>query len=296
MENNVKARLPNWIRVKVNRGKNRRQVTHELRHRGLVTVCEEAKCPNLAECWHQKTATFMIMGANCTRACRFCAIGTAPPSRLNPKEPEEVAESAFNMGLKYVVVTSVARDDLLDEGAHHFAQTIRALKKKLPEMTGIEVLTPDFNGKENLLEIVLNERPTVFNHNLETCERLSPRIRGRAKYRRSLDVLKNAKNFLGKDILTKSGIMVGLGENNQEVFQCIDDLYNAQVDILTIGQYLRPSPKHEPVHRYVFPQQFLNWKKYADEKGFKAVASGAMVRSSYKAGDLVGQQLKNNQV
>ena len=291
MRSDVQERLPEWIRVKVNKGLNRQKVTTDLRNRGLVTVCEEAKCPNLAECWHQKTATFMIMGENCTRACRFCAIGTDKPLPLNIFEPKEVAESAFSMELNYVVVTSVARDDLPDEGARHFAETIKAIREKLPQV-GIEVLTPDFNGKQDLLEIVLDALPTVFNHNLETCERLSPKIRGRAKYKRSLKVLSNAKNYAKERILTKSGIMVGLGETDDEVVQCIDDLYNSQVDILTIGQYLRPSSKHALVNRYVTPQQFLRWKEYALDKGFKAVASNPMVRSSYKAGDLVAQQLK----
>ena len=295
MKPNIAERLPQWVKIKINRGICRKQIHQDLRQRNLVTVCEEAKCPNLAECWHKGTATFMIMGSDCTRACRFCAIGANKPKPLDSNEPEQVAQSALTMQLKYVVVTSVARDDLPDEGAEHFAQTIFALKKVLPK-AGIEVLTPDFNGKENLLKIVTDALPTVFNHNLETCQRLSPRIRGRAKYRRSLQVLQNAKKFSQEAFLTKSGIMVGLGETDQEVITCIDDLYDSGVDILTIGQYLRPSAKHEVVHRYVKPEQFVQWKEYAFNKGFKAVASAPMVRSSYKAGELVEKQIKKQKV
>ena len=284
-------RLPEWIRVKVNRGGNRDEINEELRSRHLNTVCEEARCPNLAECWHERTATFMLLGVNCTRACRFCAIGYEKPLPPDPEEPENVAESAAKMGLDYVVITSVARDDLEDEGSDQFAQTIRAVRAKLPH-AGIEVLTPDFNGKEDLIRMTLEAMPTVFNHNLETCERLSPPIRGRAKYARSLEVLKNAKKWSEGKVLTKSGIMVGLGETDEEVKQCIDDLYAADVDILTIGQYLPPSRKHWKLDRYVRPEQFEEWKEYAESIGFNAVASSPMVRSSYKAGMLVQAKLE----
>jgi lipoyl synthase len=295
MTDKNQKRLPEWIRVKVNRGSNRDELSNELRDRKLNTVCEEAKCPNLAECWHERTATFMLLGVDCTRACRFCAIGYNKPEPPDPEEPGNVAETAKKMELEYVVITSVARDDLEDEGSDQFAKTIRAVREKLPN-AGIEVLTPDFNGKENLIRMTLDAMPTVFNHNLETCERLSPPIRGRAKYRRSLEVLKNAKEWSNGKVLTKSGIMVGLGETDEEVIECINDLYAANVDILTIGQYLPPSRKHWKLDRYVRPEQFEEWKAYAEKLGFNAVASGPMVRSSYKAGQLIKSKLEEQQL
>jgi lipoyl synthase len=246
-------RLPEWIRVKVHTGNNRKEVESELRDLHLNTVCEEAKCPNLAECWHERTATFMLMGSNCTRACRFCAIGYDKPSPLDPDEPARVATAAAKMGLDYVVITSVARDDLPDEGAAHFAETVGKVREKLPN-SGIEILTPDFNGRTELIQVVLNAMPTVFNHNLETCERLSPPVRGRAKYRRSL-----------------------------------------KVHILTIGQYLPPSRKHWKLKRYVKPEKFDEWAAYAKKIGFKAVASSPMVRSSYKAGELIDNKVIEQQ-
>lgn len=287
-------RLPEWIRVKVHSGTNRQSVQNDLKELQLNTVCEEAKCPNLAECWHQGTATYMLMGNDCTRACRFCAIGYNKPAPLDPEEPKRVAEAAARAGLSYVVVTSVARDDLPDEGAGHFAETVRQIRSRLPQ-AGIEILTPDFNGRPELIQIVLDSVPTVFNHNLETCERLSPPIRGRAKYRRSLKVLQDAKTMSNSAILTKSGIMVGLGETDQEVKDCINDLYNSGVDILTIGQYLPPSRKHWKLKRYVNPDKFKDWADYAKEIGFNSVASSPMVRSSYKAGELVDKKVKEQQ-
>ncbi|WDE96127.1 lipoyl synthase [Lentisphaera profundi] len=295
MADKNQKRLPEWIRVKVNRGGNRNELSTELRDRKLNTVCEEAKCPNLAECWHERTATFMLLGVNCTRACRFCAIGYDKPLPPDPEEPANVAETAAKMDLQYVVITSVARDDLDDEGSDQFAKTIRAVREKLPD-AGIEVLTPDFNGKEDLIRMTLDAMPTVFNHNLETCERLSPPIRGRAKYKRSLEVLKNAKAWSKGKVLTKSGIMVGLGETDEEVIDCINDLFAANVDILTIGQYLPPSRKHWKLDRYVRPEQFEEWKEYAEKLGFNAVASGPMVRSSYKAGQLITAKLEEQQL
>ena len=287
----AKKRLPEWIRVKVNRGKNRREINKILKERKLFTVCEEAKCPNLADCWHRGTATFMLMGSNCTRACRFCAIGYEKPSPLDPNEPKNVAQSAKIRQLTYIVITSVARDDLPDEGASHFAETVIQVRKALPK-AGIEILTPDFNGRLDCIEKILKSRPTVFNHNLETCERLSAPIRGRAKYRRSLEVLSQIKARANYPLLTKSGIMVGMGETNEEVLQCIKDIRSSNVDILTIGQYLPPSRKHWDLDRYVNPKQFLEWKKVAQDLGFLAVASAPMVRSSYRAGDLVQDTLK----
>lgn len=287
-------RLPEWIRVKVHTGNNRKDVENELRDLQLNTVCEEAKCPNLAECWHQRTATFMLMGSNCTRACRFCAIGYDKPAPLDPEEPNRVATAAEKMKLEYVVITSVARDDLPDEGAAHFAETVLKVREKLPK-AGIEILTPDFNGRQELIQVVLDAVPTVFNHNLETCERLSPPVRGRAKYRRSLKVLEDAKDMSNGLVLTKSGIMVGLGETDEEVLDCINDLYASKVDILTIGQYLPPSRKHWKLKRYVSPEKFNEWADYAKKLGFKSVASSPMVRSSYKAGDLVDKKIIEQQ-
>lgn len=287
-------RLPEWIRVKVHTGNNRKDVENELRDLQLNTVCEEAKCPNLAECWHQRTATFMLMGSNCTRACRFCAIGYEKPAPLDSEEPNRVATAAEKMKLEYVVITSVARDDLPDEGAAHFAETVLKVREKLPK-AGIEILTPDFNGRKELIQVVLDAVPTVFNHNLETCERLSPPVRGRAKYRRSLKVLEDAKEMSNGLVLTKSGIMVGLGETDEEVLDCINDLYASKVDILTIGQYLPPSRKHWKLKRYVSPEKFSEWADYAKKLGFKSVASSPMVRSSYKAGDLVDKKIIEQQ-
>jgi lipoic acid synthetase len=287
-------RLPEWIRVKVHTGTNRQNVQNDLKELQLNTVCEEAKCPNLAECWHQGTATYMLMGNDCTRACRFCAIGYNKPAPLDEEEPLRVAEAAARANLSYVVITSVARDDLPDEGAGHFAATVRAVRKRLPN-AGIEILTPDFNGRQELIQIVLDSVPTVFNHNLETCERLSPPIRGRAKYKRTLKVLEDAKNMSNGNILTKSGIMVGMGETDEEVHDCINDLYNSGVDILTIGQYLPPSRKHWKLKRYVHPDKFSEWADYAKKVGFGSVASSPMVRSSYKAGELVDNKVREQQ-
>jgi lipoyl synthase len=287
-------RLPEWIRVKVHTGTNRQDVQNDLKELQLNTVCEEAKCPNLAECWHQGTATYMLMGNDCTRACRFCAIGYNKPAPLDEQEPMRVAEAAARANLNYVVITSVARDDLPDEGAGHFATTVREVRKRLPN-AGIEILTPDFNGRQELIQVVLDSVPTVFNHNLETCERLSPPIRGRAKYKRTLKVLEDAKNMSHGNILTKSGIMVGMGETDEEVHDCINDLYNSGVDILTIGQYLPPSRKHWKLKRYVHPDKFNEWASYAKKVGFNSVASSPMVRSSYKAGELVDNKVREQQ-
>ena len=290
-ENANQLRLPEWMRVKVHTGHRRQETAAALGELKLNTVCEEAKCPNLAECWHQHSATYMLMGKNCTRACRFCAIGYARPETLDPEEPERVAEAAERMGLEYVVVTSVARDDLPDEGAAHFAATVRALRARLPK-AGIEILTPDFSGRLECIQVVVDSVPTVFNHNLETCERLTPPVRGRARYHRSLQVLADAKRLSNGTVLTKSGIMVGLGETDEEVLDCMRDLRAAGVDILTIGQYLPPSRKHWKLKRYVRPEQFESWKALGEAMGFGAVASGPMVRSSYKAGLLVDVKLK----
>ena len=285
-------RLPPWIRVKVRAGKNRDAVSSLVHSMRLNTVCQSAKCPNIAECWHRGSATFMILGNRCTRACKFCAIHSFRPEPLDKEEPDRVAESVFQLNLRYVVVTSVDRDDLPDKGAGHFVRTIRAIREKLPGV-GIEVLTPDFKGRTKLIEEVISERPTVFNHNIETCERLTPAIRSGGKYRRSLFVLKTAQALCRGKTAIKSGIMVGLGETDDEVKQTMIDMVEAGVDILTIGQYLPPSNDHWPLARYVDPEQFSTWQVLAKDIGFKAVVSAPLVRSSYKAEELARQALSH---
>lgn len=275
-------RLPPWIRVHVHTGATRDTVGRSIQELKLNTVCQSAKCPNIAECWHRGSATFMILGNRCTRACRFCAIHSFNPEPVDADEPERVAESAAQLGLKYVVVTSVNRDDLPDKGADHFVRTIQALRRRLPN-SGIEILTPDFKGRAALIETVLRLQPTVFNHNMETCERLTPMIRSGGRYDRSLTVLRTAKEMAGKSTAVKSGVMVGLGETNEEVETTMSDMLAAGVDILTIGQYLPPSRDHWSLQRYVEPAQFEYWGELAKKMGFKAVASAPMVRSSYQA-------------
>lgn len=251
----------------------------------LNTVCDGAHCPNRSECFSCGTATFLIMGKTCTRNCRFCAISPANPGPLRADEPQAVATAAREMNLKYVVITSVTRDDLPDGGAEHFARTIRAVREQLPNAE-IEVLTPDFKGSHASIETVLDARPSVFNHNIETAPRLYPAVRPQADYRQSLDVLEYAKRVTtARELrtLTKSGLMVGLGETDDEVKDVIRDLRNAGCDILTVGQYLAPSDAHVPVARFVHPDVFKEWEIFAKELGFSAVACGPFVRSSYHA-------------
>lgn len=279
------GRFPPWIRVRVHTGKARSDVSTLMQDQRLNTVCQSAKCPNLAECWHQRTATFMILGNRCTRACRFCAIHSFRPEPLDLEEPKRVAESAAAMHLSYVVITSVDRDDLPDKGAQHFVDTIEAVQELLPD-AGIEVLTPDFKGRLPLVEQVVAARPRVFNHNLETCERLSKPIRSGGRYDRSLAVLAHAKEAGNGQVATKSGIMVGLGETDDEIRQCLRDLRSAGVDILTLGQYLPPSKQHWPLERYVTPEAFDAWAEEAYAMGFSGVASAPMVRSSYRSEEL----------
>ena len=290
MKNNSspsRPKLPPWIRVKVGCGAGRDEVAAILDKLKLNTVCSSARCPNLGECWHRKTATFMIMGNECTRNCKFCAVDTtSAPDPLELDEPQRIAEAAKAMGLKYVVVTSVTRDDLPDGGAAHFAQVITSLRNTLPDI-GIEVLTPDFNEDINALKTVLEAKPSVFNHNIETVQRLSKQIRSRANYERSLQVLSNAAKIGGTEIPVKSGLMVGLGERDEEVITAIRDLRQAGVTILTIGQYLPPTNAHWELDRYVTPEVFAQWKEFALDLGFKFVASGPLVRSSYNAAELL---------
>jgi lipoic acid synthetase len=278
------SRKPAWLKIRLPDNPEFRSTRALVNDLKLVTVCEEAQCPNRWECWSQRTATFMIAGEKCTRACGFCAIKTAKPDPLDPEEPLRVAEATRRMNLRHVVITAVARDDLQDGGAGHFKQTIEAIRTANPT-TIIEVLVPDFNDRDWALQLVLDARPHIFNHNLETVARLTPLVRSRAKYQRSLTVLAKAKAMVDGHVATKSGIMLGLGERREEVLQAFDDLRAHDVTVLTLGQYLRPTPKHLPVIEYITPEAFDEYKKIALEKGFRHVASGPLVRSSYHAAD-----------
>ena len=276
-------RKPEWIRVKAPVSKDYRDTAKIVRDNSLVTVCEEAACPNIGECWAKKHATFMIMGEICTRACAFCNVATGKPNKLDSFEPYRVADATAKLGLEHVVVTSVDRDDLEDGGAQHFAETIRAIRERAPNTT-IEILTPDFKDKKGALEIVVEARPDVFNHNLETVPRLYPTIRPGARYFTSLDLLNRVKQ-IDPSIFTKSGLMVGLGETKIEVQQMMDDYRAADVDFLTIGQYLQPTPKHAAIDKFVTPDEFEAYAKMARAKGFLMVSSSPLTRSSYLAGD-----------
>jgi len=282
-----REKKPSWIRVRLPNNPvfwDTKSLIDDLK---LVTVCEEAQCPNRWECWGQGTATFMIAGDRCTRACGFCAVDTRRPLPLEEDEPQRVAEAVKRMRLNHVVITAVARDDLPDGGACHFANTIRRTREENPG-TVIEVLVPDFIGRDDALWVVMEAAPEIFNHNMETVERLTPVVRSQAEYRRSLKVLQNAREMaerMGKRCATKSGIMLGLGEREEEVLRTMDDLREHRVTVLTMGQYLRPSPKHLPVVEYIEPAVFDRLREIALEKGFRHVASGPLVRSSYHAAD-----------
>ncbi|MDX1950879.1 MAG: lipoyl synthase [Verrucomicrobiota bacterium] len=280
-----RPRLPEWLRIKLPTEGSYFQTRNLLNDLRLHTVCESAKCPNHWECWSKGTATFMIAGDRCTRACGFCAVDTAKPFPLEQDEPERVAEATRRMKLNHVVITAVARDDLQDGGAEHFKKTIEAVRAKNPGII-VEVLVPDFNEKDFALEMVLNAAPEVFNHNLETVRRLTPQVRSRANYDRSLRVLSKVKERAGDAIYTKSGIMLGLGETEVELFTAMQDLRNASCDILTLGQYLQPTPKHLPVVEFVPPAKFAEYGEVARNMGFLHVASGPMVRSSYHADEV----------
>ncbi len=275
------ARLPEWARKSGPLAPGTRDVRVLLRSGALHTVCEEARCPNLGECFTRGTATFLLLGDRCTRRCGYCSVSTARPLPPDPGEPERVAEAARQLGLRYVVLTSVDRDDLRDGGAAHFAATVREVRRALPDAK-VEVLTPDFKGNENALHAVLDAAPDVFNHNIETVPRLFPRLRAQGRYRRSLDVLAAAK-AIRPGQTTKSGLMVGLGETDEEVLAVLADLRAAGVDVVTIGQYLRPTRAHEPVHRYVPPREFGDLEERARALGFPTVYSGVFVRSSFNA-------------
>ncbi|GIO85754.1 lipoyl synthase [Paenibacillus faecis] len=285
MSKRVSEPKPDWIRIKLTTGDNYQDIKNMMRSKTLHTVCEEARCPNIYECWANRTATFMILGDICTRACRFCAVNTGMPTELDLEEPGRVAEAAEKMNLRHCVVTSVARDDLKDGGAMIFARTISAIRERLP-LCSVEVLIPDFLGNEEALRTVMEAKPDILNHNIETVERLSDRVRAKAKYRRSLELLQRAKS-MNPDIPTKSSIMLGVGENWDEILQAMDDLRAVDCDILTIGQYLQPSPQHLHVEKYYTPEQFAELKQEGLKRGFSHVESGPLVRSSYHAHEQV---------
>jgi lipoyl synthase len=280
---NPVARKPAWIRVKAPTSPEYHATRRLMRDLDLRTVCEEAACPNIGECWTQRHATMMILGSVCTRACTFCNVATGRPDLLDPHEPGRVGEAVAKLGLAHIVVTSVDRDDLDDGGARHFVRTIEAIRAAAPDTT-IEVLTPDFLKKEGAIEAVVEARPDVYNHNLETVPRLYAEVRPGARYFHSLRLLDRVKR-LDPSMFTKSGMMVGLGEDRTEVFQVMDDLRSAEVDFLTIGQYLQPTPKHHAVARFVEPGEFQSYARMAYGKGFLMVSASPLTRSSYHAGD-----------
>tara|TARA_B100000586_G_scaffold201579_1_gene149662 strand:- start:1253 stop:2095 length:843 start_codon:yes stop_codon:yes gene_type:complete len=262
-------------------GPNYSKLQTLIKTQGLHTVCEEARCPNIGECWEKETATFMILGDICTRACTYCAVTTGRPSNLDLEEPKRLANTVKILGLKYAVITSVNRDDLPDGGAFIFAQCIRQIKKRVPTCK-VEVLTPDFQGDWKALKIVTDANPETFNHNIETVKRIFPRVRAKGDYQLSLRLLDRVKDFM-PDGVTKSGMMVGLGETKTEIIETMEDLLQHRCDLLTIGQYLRPSQKHAPISKWYTPEEFADLEKIGMEMGFKHVASGPLVRSSYHA-------------
>jgi lipoic acid synthetase len=274
-----RQRLPKWMKMKMPKGESYSKVKNLVNKHGLHTICTSGNCPNIGECWNRGTATFMILGDICTRRCKFCAVKSGKPLAPDLQEPEKLAKSVKIMGVKHCVITSVDRDDLEDQGAEIWARTITEVKRVSPE-TKIEVLIPDFRGKEELIQQVIDASPDVISHNLETTERLTPFVRFASKYRRSLEVIKYiADNYK----VAKSGIMLGLGETKEEVLQTMDDLLEAGCKVMTIGQYLAPTATHMPVVEYISPEQFAEYKKIGLEKGFKFVESSPLVRSSYRA-------------
>lgn len=288
-----RLRLPEWVRRSVLNTEENRQVRSILKENNLNTICESGRCPNKGECWARGTATFLLMGPLCTRTCKFCSVNKGLPDPLDADEPERIAAAAKQMGLRHVVLTSVNRDDLSDQGSNHFALTILALKRSIPNIA-VEVLTPDFQGREDCITTVLAAGPVVFNHNVETVPRLYRQVRPGSKYDRSLNVLAAAKR-LHPEIPTKSGLMLGLGESEEEIKNVLADLRSVACDFLTLGQYLRPSRDQLPVQRYVTPAEFDDLGKYAWALGFKMVHAGPLVRSSYHAEELAGK-LNGNEV
>jgi lipoic acid synthetase len=277
--------LPRWLKVRLTQGKNYVELKNLMRSQTLHTVCEEALCPNIYECWEARTATFLILGDICTRNCGFCVVTTGRPTQLDWEEPLRVAESVKNMGLKHVVITSVTRDDVPDGGSEIFAATIREIRKTVPSCS-VEVLTPDFMGNWDALKTVVEARPVIFNHNTETVPRLYGHVRPKARYERSMEFLRRIKE-LDPSMVSKSGIMVGLGETREEIHQVFKDMRANQVDVLTVGQYLRPDHKHLPVERYYPPEEFEEIKLEAQALGFLHVESGPLIRSSYHAASQV---------
>lgn len=276
-------RKPDWLKIRLSTSPAYEEVKGLIKQHSLHTVCQEAQCPNMAHCFERRTATFLLMGDICTRSCRFCAIKTGRPLALDPEEPERVAEAVRILGLKHVVLTSVNRDELPDGGAGHFAETVRQIRVCIKPIT-IEVLIPDFKGDRKALQTVIESHPEVINHNVETVPRLYREVRPQAKFERSLEVIRWVKEE-DPTITSKSGLMVGLGEKPEEVLRVMDDLRNSNCDIMTIGQYLAPSPLHHPVVEYVRPEVFVYYKKEGLERGFSSVASGPLVRSSFHAGE-----------
>ncbi|OJX07204.1 MAG: lipoyl synthase [Caedibacter sp. 38-128] len=283
MTERASLKKPDWIRVKAPVSQEYHGTRDLIKAHKLNTVCEEAACPNIGECWAKKHATIMILGSVCTRSCRFCNIATGRPDQLDPHEPQRVAEALAKLGLSHVVITSVDRDDLSDGGAHHFAQVIKGIRQMSPNTT-IEILTPDFLRKEGALEVVVEAQPDVYNHNVETVPRLYASVRPGARYYHSINLLHRVKQ-LNPNLFTKSGLMVGLGETKQEVYQVMDDLRSADVDFLTIGQYLQPTPQHHEVMRFVEPDEFKDYESMARGKGFLMVSASPLTRSSYHAGE-----------
>ncbi len=279
------VRKPEWLKVKAPSGENYNTIKSMLGNLKLATVCQEARCPNIGECWAGGTATFMLMGEVCTRGCRFCAVKTGnPKGKIDEQEPEKVGWSIAQMGLKYVVITSVNRDDMPDQGAEHFARTIEVIKENDPKLI-VEILTPDFRGREELVERVVRSRPDVFAHNVETVERLTPKVRDpRATYKQSMSVLAHVKK-ISPQTFTKTSVMLGLGETDEEIHQTMLDLRAVGCDIVTFGQYLQPSRRHLKVIDFITPEKFKYWEQEALKLGFIYCASGALVRSSYKAGE-----------
>nr|WP_260448782.1 lipoyl synthase [Listeria booriae] len=289
------VRKPDWLKIKISNSESFKAVKNNLRENRLHTVCEEAKCPNIQECFgDRKTATFMILGDICTRACRFCAVTTGAPTHLDLGEPKRVADSVAAMGLRHVVITAVARDDLNDGGSQVFANTVNAIRYRMPQTT-VEVLPSDMKGDYDSLKTLLDAKPDIFNHNIETVRRLTPSVRHRATYDRSLELLQRVKD-MEPDLPTKSSIMVGLGETREELLETMDDLLAHGVEILTIGQYLQPSKKHYPVDRYYDPREFRELKRIARKKGFIHCESGPMVRSSYHADEQVNAAAKQRRL
>ena len=282
-EYNPIQRKPSWIKVKINNSAIYSETKKIIKEKALVTVCEEANCPNISECWSKKHATFMILGDTCTRACAFCNVKTGIPAEVDLSEPDKIANSVKELGLSHVVITSVDRDDLDDGGASHFANVVKAIKLTNP-FTTVEILTPDFLRKKDSYKIVVNSNPDVFNHNLETVPSLYLKVRPGSRYFQSLNLLANVKLNNSK-IFTKSGLMVGMGENKDELCQVMDDLRCADVDFLTIGQYLQPTPRHYPIKRFVTPEEFKVFEEIAYSKGFLMVSSSPLTRSSYHAGE-----------